>query len=272
MKRIGYDIPKTARERSSAVKYAFMFVMILSATFSCAEERIVIHVFVALADNEHQGIIPVPAALGDGDNPQSNLYWGARYGVKTFFHNQKNWTLLSSTKIPAAKILERCIFKYNEVPNVFMIADAYQGIAIADAIGDFLTANSGEPSEIRLTEDSILAKDSQADLLVYVGHDGLMDFPAPTLNLKPGKKGRPAIVLACASLQYFRDPLSRAGAIPLLLTTNLMAPEAYTLAAALEGWIKKEKQSEIRLRAAKAYSSYQHCSLQAALGLFAQSP
>jgi hypothetical protein len=34
----------------------------------------VAHVFVALADNQHQGIVPVPATLGDADAPASNLY------------------------------------------------------------------------------------------------------------------------------------------------------------------------------------------------------
>ena len=36
-----------------------------------------VHVFVALADNAHQGIVPVPAALGNGDDAAQNLYWGA---------------------------------------------------------------------------------------------------------------------------------------------------------------------------------------------------
>ena len=34
----------------------------------------VVHVFVALADNHHQGIVPVPAKLGNGDVPSDNLY------------------------------------------------------------------------------------------------------------------------------------------------------------------------------------------------------
>ncbi|HST23582.1 MAG TPA: hypothetical protein VLR90_20895, partial [Blastocatellia bacterium] len=37
--------------------------------------RRVIHVLVALCDNEHQGIVPVPAKIGNGDDPQNNLYW-----------------------------------------------------------------------------------------------------------------------------------------------------------------------------------------------------
>lgn len=39
----------------------------------------VIHVLVALCDNENQGIVPVPAFLGNGEDPQKNLYWGAAY-------------------------------------------------------------------------------------------------------------------------------------------------------------------------------------------------
>ena len=37
----------------------------------------VVHVFVALCDNEHQGIVPVPARIGNGEDPDNNLYWGA---------------------------------------------------------------------------------------------------------------------------------------------------------------------------------------------------
>jgi hypothetical protein len=35
-----------------------------------------IHVFVALADNQRQGIVPVPATLGNRDDPARNLYLG----------------------------------------------------------------------------------------------------------------------------------------------------------------------------------------------------
>jgi hypothetical protein len=48
-----------------------------------------------------------------------------------------------------------------------------------------------------------------------------------------------------------------------------MAPEAYILSAAIDGWLKKETDEEIRIRAAKAYNSYQNCGLKAASNLFA---
>src|SRR5688572_22630666 len=55
----------------------------------------VIHVFVALADNVNQSIVPVSASLGNGDNPTTNLYWGAAFGIKTFFSRNKDWQLIS---------------------------------------------------------------------------------------------------------------------------------------------------------------------------------
>jgi hypothetical protein len=46
-----------------------------------------------------------------------------------------------------------------------------------------------------------------------------------------------------------------------------MAPEAYILYGAFEGWINGETDEQIRNRAAGAYSKYQQISLRAAKGL-----
>jgi hypothetical protein len=43
-----------------------------------------------------------------------------------------------------------------------------------------------------------------------------------------------------------------------------MAPEAYTLKSALDGWIAGEETEKIRDRAATAYAKYQKCSFHAA--------
>ena len=125
----------------------------LSALTICAfaqEPVKSIHVLVALCDNVNQGIIPVPAKLGNGDKPDDNLYWGALYGVRT----------------------------------------------------------------------------------------------------------------------YFLPQLNKLGCRPILLTTGLMAPEAYTLEAALSGWLAHESPKQIRDRAARAYHAFQKCGLTAAQRLF----
>jgi hypothetical protein len=96
-----------------------------------------------------------------------------------------------------------------------------------------------------------------------------MDFKLARLPKKADERQRDAVILACASKQYFAAGLKEAGAHPLVWTTNLMAPEAYVLKAALDGWLAGEDGEQVRLRAAKAYDKYQNCGLRAAQGLFA---
>jgi hypothetical protein len=99
-----------------------------------------IHVIVALCDNQYQGIVPVPKYLGDGDNPATNLYWGAAYGVKTFFKRSEKWKLLSENLKPTSAILERCVFQYD---GVVLVADAYRGREIKTAIANFFSYAAG---------------------------------------------------------------------------------------------------------------------------------
>jgi len=96
-----------------------------------------------------------------------------------------------------------------------------------------------------------------------------MDFKLPLVPRKKNEIHRDAIILACASKQYFSEALRAAGAYPLLWTTNLMAPEAYTLKSALDGWIARETNEQIRERAAAAYDKFQKCGLRGARRLFA---
>ena len=228
----------------------------------------VIHVFVALADNVNQGIVPVSASLGNGDNPKTNLYWGAAFGVRTFFSRNKDWELISVTPNPRAGILERCIFKHRRT-SVLMVADAYRGKEISQTTEDFLEAAAGKPGEMLKIDNLQFHTGGSADLVAYIGHNGLMDFKLPAHPARRDDRQRRAIILACASKQYFSSALEQTGATPLLWTTNLMAPEAYVLSAAIDGWIKKETDEQIRIRAADAYNKYQNCGVKAARALFA---
>ncbi len=229
-----------------------------------------VHVFVALADNQHQGIVPVPARLGNGDDPDRNLYWGSAYGVKTFFTRSAEWLLMSCSAKPKPEVLERCVFKHRKT-NTYMVADAYRGSEIREAILDFFDAAAGASPETIAIPASAgpLTIRGGSSLVAYVGHDGLMDFKLPLIPKKKNETHRDAIILACGSKQYFAEALRAGGAYPLLWTTNLMAPEAYTLKSALDGWIGSESNEQIRDRAAEAYDKYQKCGLRGARRLFA---
>jgi len=231
-----------------------------------------VHVFVALADNQHQGIVPVPAVLGNGDDPTHNLYWGSAFGVKTFFSRSPEWQRLNCGAGPKAEVLERCIFKHRAA-DIYLVADAYRGMEIKQAIVDLLDAAAGAASEsIEVRNGNSLIKvplRGGANLVAYIGHDGLMDFQLTTLPENRNASRRDAIVLACASKQFFDRAVRTSGAHPLLWTTGLMAPEAYTLKSALDGWIAGESDEQIRERAATAYDQYQKCGMKAARRLMA---
>jgi hypothetical protein len=228
----------------------------------------VVHVLVALCDNVNQGIVPVSARLGNGQEPSANLYWGAAFGVKTFFSKSDQWSKVIDVENPRPSVLERVVFKHIG-DGAILVADAYDGSRMKIAVDDFLTAASGNKLENINIEEKTIQLFSSANVIVFVGHDGLMDFHYDKPIVKNGDTKNDAIILACASKQYFGPALEKTGATPVLWTTNLMAPEAYILHDALEGWLKNETGEQIRHRAAAAYAKYQKIRLSSADGLFA---
>lgn len=247
-----------------------------------AGKPIVAHVLVALCDNAHQGIVPVPASLGNGRDPASNLYWGARYGVRTYFKRSEHWRTLKSERPSDRRILDRVVFfgtikRRNVQVPVYVVADAWDGAEIGAALEAFQAAAAGHAREtVRIQDDAhevTINAGGASHLVAFVGHNGLMD-----LRLKdpePAAVGAPpvaSVVLACASKPFFLERLQRAGSSPLLLTTGLMAPEAYTLDAVLRSWSAGETPEKIRDAAAEAYDKFQRCGLNAARRLFWVDP
>lgn len=95
-----------------------------------------------------------------------------------------------------------------------------------------------------------------------------MDFKTEPLTARSEAKPRDALVLARKSKSYFQPHLSQLRSKSVLLTTGFMAPEAYTLEAAVAGWLAREPAEKTRERAAGAYDKYQKCGLNAARRLF----
>ncbi len=223
-----------------------------------------VHVYVALCDNIYQGIVPVPKAIGNGDDPRNNLYWGCGYGVKTYFKRHTNLELLQTR--PSDKdsvILERIIFKH-KIKDVYLVADAYRGREIKQAINDLIYAGAGHKRDTIMIEDRCLDVASGASLLAYISHDGLMEFDLDAVPKSKDNVEREAIILACISKEYFNKYVVAAKMYPLVWTTGLMAPEAYTLSYALDAWLKGESRESISYEAANGYNTYQKCGINGA--------
>lgn len=146
-----------------------------------------IHVLVALCDNTYQGIVKVPAGIGNGQDPDNNLYWGCGGGVRTYFKNSKSWTLVKHYFIDSIK-LERVVFK-NKTKNLYLIADAYNGKCIRECTTDFLKSCSGQMKDTVTVNGKTLGVFGNSKVVCYIGHNGLMDFSlTETFNNTDNKK------------------------------------------------------------------------------------
>ena len=230
-----------------------LLFLLAAATLRAEPARI--HVFIALADNRTQGIIPVPAKIGDGDRPAENLYWGCDEALKPVFAASKDWKLTSTGSVPKGTVLDRAVFTHRSGKWI-LTADAYRGSAIRECIVDFFAAlSSDEPVE-------------RLPLVAYIGHDGLMDAALPPDAAAKRGPGRQAIVLCCKSAGYFGPHLTAVNARPVLLTTELMYPGGFILHSALDGWTRGENAEAIHDRAAASYARNQRISVKAAHGVF----
>lgn len=224
-----------------------------------------IHVFVALCDNTYQGIVPVPKAIGNGQDPNTNLYWGCGYGIRTYFKKSKEWKLVKTIQQDSL-VLERLIFKHIS-KKYYLVADAYDGRYIEKCTRDFFASNAGQKKDTLKLLPETIGMYGNAQLCAYIGHNGLMDFSIEDDYKNSDGRSRDAIILACMSKRYFSFYMQQSETNPVVWTTNFMAPEAYTLHDALSGYVLGETDEQIRTRAAAAYARYQKCSLKAAKGL-----
>ncbi len=214
-----------------------------------------IGVFVALADPKHTGIEALPISIGDGDNAETNLYWGNDEGFKGTFDRSKKWKLIDKNETPNDPVvLSRRTYR-RVGSNLVLVARAYRGSEMKRCIQDYegAVAHGGY------------------DLVVFIGHDGLMDFELPMPAPAPDQAKKPdCVALCCISERYFKPRLLAAGGRPVVLTTQLMYPGAFTLEALVDTWAAGGSLGAMRESAAEAYARNQKISKKAALGVFAE--
>lgn len=224
-----------------------------------------IHILVALCDNKYQGIVPVPAKIGNGQDPANNLYWGCGYGIKTYFKKSRSWQLIRTEK-KEGPVLERLVFKHVS-QKYYLVADAFDGRNIKECTQQFLNNSCGKTKDTINIGTKTVGIAGNAGLVAYIGHDGLMDFTLDETYKNTDGIKRDVMILACYSKRFFSPHLKDAHVNPLVWTTGLMSPEAYTIHDALTGYINKEDNESIRSRAATAYAAFQKCSVKAARNL-----
>ncbi len=225
-------------------------LLIASASLAQATARQV-RVFVALCDNKTQGIVPVGAKIGNGDDPDANLYWGCSDGFGSFFRHSSRWKVIASDKDISEAILRRLTLRHVE-GDINLVAEAYRGSQIRQCLKDFEEA----------------ASSNKFDVVAFIGHNGLMDFKLEVPQKVEGNDTE-VIVLCCLSEKYFGDRLRALGCRPILMTQQLMYPGSFLLHATIEKWRSGGTLADFRAVAAGSYAKNQKISVRAATGVFA---
>ncbi|WP_078128949.1 hypothetical protein [Leptospira alexanderi] len=234
----------------------FSWTLVFFAFFSVDATQI--EVFVPLCDGAQ--LACGKGKAGDPRSLKANLYWGAAFGVESFFKRASGYQIVDRKEgQPDSSILRQLTVE--RIPQkgeqkVFILFYAYAGDKIDNALVDFLNATAGK---------------NNADLLVWAGHNRLMDRLPPSLKNSP-RSSKSVAVLACESEKYFGPVLRSVGAKPIAMTRTFMAPEAYLLEALASTVAKsglKDKRA-IRSSLVAAYAKYQRISISAAGTVFSK--
>ncbi|MFC1586683.1 hypothetical protein ACFL54_00095 [Planctomycetota bacterium] len=249
-------------------------------------QALVVTVHVALCDNQYQGIVPVPASLGNGDDPGNNLYWGAMYGLYGEFNRAKDWKRVFYRKSHNCDILETVIYrkKFEANPfwrnlqvsdsfDLYLIGKAWRGRYIAKA-GEAFTRNTFTdiPEKIQLENGITLNAGGQSHVVGFIGHNYLGEiardkYPFNTIKRNQSlEKG--AFILACVSYPSFGQHIINQYTHNLAMTKSFMAPESYTVRYLLDSLAAGNEHTDFHNACAKAYGKYQRISVGSAKTVF----
>ena len=256
--------PKLAKQRVCNMMkppVCFLFACLLFLFQAFGQEKTAlpqgggkqVAVFVALCDNEHQGIAPVPERIGNGNAPTNNLYWGCSDALPKVMRASKDWgrpVQYADYRSKKPCVLDTVVCTRADGAAT-LYAYAYRGDAMVQCLRDFEAALAG----------------GMYDLVAFIGHNGLMDEDLP--ELPPCNGGTDAIVLCCMSDEWFSSRIRNLGCRPVLMTQQFMYPAGKVLTETLSVWLKTPHNSKaIRAAAAKAYAANQGISVKAASGVF----
>jgi hypothetical protein len=237
-----------------------------------------VHVYVALCDNDSQGIVPVKnRSICDGEAPEQNIYWRSSGGIASYLSKQR-YRQLEYTLLPDGPIAIRARYA-KELPAgaalrargvarvpVELTALAYRGAQIGPAMFDFVRAVHEAPA---------VASDAP-HMVGYIGHDYFLDDYDP-LELKRARAGSSRVeqavfALSCLGQRYIRPAIERPNAHILVLNRGLTYPGAWTVGGLIAGLARGDSHAAIHRLAARAFADGMKKPYSTMLRAFAPGP
>jgi hypothetical protein len=251
-----------------------------------AGRPLVATIYVALCDNDAQGIVKVKSRrICRGDDPDRNLYWAAAGGLAATLR-AAGWQRVSVAYFDDGDLAVKAVWRKRLVPggqlrtrgaaaglDAYVIGLGYRGTRIRAAMTDYLQAVNRDDERVELADGVRLRAGGMSHVVGYIGHDYFYDVddPQPLLALRLGDSvlHKGTFALACTGHRLIRPAIRRANAHILILNRTLGFPGAWTGEAIVAALAAGKGAGAIHRAAAAAFAAGQGVALGTALGSFA---
>jgi hypothetical protein len=229
-------------------------------------------VYVALCDNDSQGIVPVKnPRICDGRRPEANMYWATRGGLKGYL-KRAGWKRVSTVEEPRAGVAMEVVWhkRYRARGelrkrgargsfDVYLVSVVFWGDRIREANIEYLRAvNRDDSRRFDLGDRGEVVYGGASHVVGYIGHDYFFDVSDPLELIAPTRgdselhKG--SFALACAGHQLIRPAITRDNSHILLLNRHLAFPGAWTVGGLIRGITAGQDGRGIHREAAKEFA------------------
>jgi hypothetical protein len=244
---------------------------------------LVAEVHVPLCDNTI--IACGNAKLGDGDNPDTNLYWATTPGFGAWFTRRGGgWSHVLHRRGPdtgdpdvvAIDVFRRRVaapasWQNRGAPKTFeidIVVHGWRGKAIDHALAAYAADVSGGAARRLVLDDATtLDAGGASQLVAWVGHNRLMDLEAYEWP-KPGAAVIGTIAIACETAAYMEGPVSSSTRVPLLMTRDLLFANAAPLEATVLAFAAGGGYARMRADASVAYAAIRNQPVTKIAGAF----
>ena len=209
--------------------------------------------------------------LGDGEAPDTNLYWITDEGFVGWFGRRgSGWKQVLKSGGPDPDILEvRVWTRMIEAPRawrrkgvparfpVYVVAFAWRGSAIDRGLAAYWSDLYGTGSRtIELADHTKLAAGGAAQIVSYVGHNRLYDVPEPDWASLERKDApvRGTIAIACNTGPFMAQHVPAPTRVPLIFTNDFLMASAGAFEGAVVAFARGGDYRAIRVATAHGYA------------------
>lgn len=229
--------------------------------------RLTVTLHVALTDGEGKA-----SKYTNGDDPRTNLCWGALFGIDTHLANAAGWDRVFGDRGDGERIVRRSVFSRRVTPSAAWMAEG-----VSQEFDVYVLANAWPASRMKEAMSQPV-RDAFADASVLIEHNGLgLEFGSascmvgylgpnamadaywdPFEGLPPLSKRRMGVFyLSSMSAVYLYDSVVRHGLYPVLFARQPIVTEAYLFDGMMTALISGELDGGFVAAAAGEYAKYQ---------------